>query len=142
MEKVVMKANGKCLCGSIELEVELSNAEMAACHCSMCRTWSGGPMLAVDCGSSLKITDESSLTRYQSSEWAERGFCSNCGTHLFYYLIPNNQYHIPAGLLDIQSSYDFSHQIFIDEKPDYYSFSNETENMTGAEVFAHFESEQ
>ncbi len=30
----------------------------------------------------------------------------------------------------------------IDEKPGYYNFSNETQNMTGAEVFAHFEGEQ
>ncbi len=133
-----MKASGKCLCGSIELEVEVSNTETGACHCNMCRTWSGGPMLAIDCGDSLKISDESSVKRYQSSEWAERGFCETCGTHLFYYLKPNNQYHLPTGLLDIESSYHFSHQIFIDEKPDYYSFSNETQNMTGAEVFAHF----
>lgn len=137
-----MKASGKCLCGSIELEVELSNTEVAACHCSMCRTWSGGPLLAVDGGDSLKISDESSVSKYQSSEWAERGFCANCGTHLFYLLKPANQYHLPAGLLDIDSEYSFTHQIFIDEKPEYYCFSNETQNMTGAEVFAHFESEQ
>lgn len=142
MEKVVMRARGKCLCGSIALEVELSNTEMAACHCNMCRTWSGGPMLAVDCGDSLKFADEKLVKRYQSSEWAERGFCASCGTHLFYYLIPGNQYHLPAGLLDIQLRYTFTHQIFIDEKPEYYSFSNETKNMTGAEVFAHFENEQ
>ena len=30
----------------------------------------------------------------------------------------------------------FKSQIFIDEKPDWYTFANETENMTGAEVFA------
>ena len=137
-----MKASGKCLCGSIELEVELSSTEVAACHCSMCRTWSGGPLLAVDCGDSLKISDESSVSKYQSSEWAERGFCANCGTHLFYLLKAANQYHLPAGLLDVDSQYSFTHQIFIDEKPEYYCFSNETQNMTGAEVFAHFESEQ
>jgi hypothetical protein len=32
----------------------------------------------------------------------------------------------------------FDHQIFIDEKSEYYCFSNETQNMTGAEVFAMF----
>ncbi len=137
-----MKANGKCLCGSVELEAELSSTEAAACHCSMCRNWSGGPMMAVECGDSLKVSDEASVIRYQSSEWAERGFCARCGTHLFYFLKPANQYHIPAGLLDTEAEYKFSHQIFIDEKPDYYNFSNETQNMTGAEVFAHFESEQ
>lgn len=134
-----MKANGKCLCGSVVVEVELPVTEVAACHCSMCRNWSGAPMLAVDCGDSLVIADDTHVTRYQSSEWAERGFCSQCGTHLFYYLKPANQYHLPAGLLGIEDQYNFTHQIFIDEKPHYYNFSNDTQNMTGAEVFAYFE---
>ena len=96
-------------------------------------------MLAIDCADSVKILDEVSVTRYASSEWAERGFCSKCGTHLFYYLKPNNQYHLPIGLLKTEDNYNFTHQIFIDEKPEYYEFKNETYNMTGAEVFAHFE---
>lgn len=139
-----MKTKGICLCGSVELEIELANpkTEIAACHCSMCRNWLGGPMLAIDSGVLQGVKNESSVTRYQSSEWAERGFCNKCGTSLFYYLKPADQYHFPVGLLDSNFQLKFSHQIFIDEKPDYYSFSNETQNMTGAEVFAHFKSEQ
>lgn len=136
-----MKAAGKCLCGSVELEVELSTTEVSACHCSMCRNWGGGPMMAVDCSDTLKVSDETSIVRYQSSEWAERGFCAKCGTHLFYFLKPANQYHLSAGLLGIEAEYKLSHQIFIDEKPKYYDFSNETKDMTGAEVFAHFEND-
>ena len=29
----------------------------------------------------------------------------------------------------------FNHQVFIDKKPAYYEFKNNTENMTEAEVF-------
>ncbi len=137
-----MQITSKCLCGSVELEVELSGTEVAACHCDMCRKWSGGPLLAIDSGELKNISGESFVKRYQSSEWAERGFCSECGTHLFYYLKPANQYHFPIGLLDSGSRYKLTHQIFIDEKPDYYDFSNETKNMTGAELFAHFGAEQ
>ncbi len=139
-----MITKGKCLCGSVELEIELASpeTEIAACHCSMCRNWLGGPMLAIDSGILKGVKDESSITRFQSSEWAERGFCNKCGTSLFYYLKPADQYHFPVGLLEDSLQIKFSHQIFIDEKPEYYSFSNETQNMTGAEVFAHFESEQ
>ena len=137
-----MKGHGKCLCGSVELEVEYTSNEIAACHCSMCRNWGGGPMLAIDCADCVTISDETSVTRFPSSQWADRGFCKKCGTHLFYYLKPASQYHIPIGLLQTDNSFTFSHQIFIDEKPEYYSFSNETQNMTGAEVFAHFESDE
>ena len=139
-----MISKGKCLCGAVELEIELNQPEtqMAACHCSMCRNWLGGPMLTLDSGVLKSISDESAITRYPSSDWAERGFCSTCGTSLFYYLKPADQYHFAAGLFDGDLKLKFSHQIFIEEKPDYYSFSNKTQNMTGAEVFAHFESEQ
>lgn len=53
-----------------------------------------------DCGESLRISNESSISQYQSSEWVERGFCLKCGLYLFYLLKPANQYHLPAGLLD------------------------------------------
>ncbi|MGB4881424.1 MAG: GFA family protein [Neisseria sp.] len=136
-----MKGHAKCLCGSVALEVEYASNEVAACHCSICRNWGGGPMLAIDCADSVKISGEESVTRYSSSEWADRGFCNKCGTHLFYYLKPANQYHLPVGLLQGEDNFQFTHQIFVDEKPEYYDFKNETQNMTGAEVFAHFEAE-
>ena len=138
-----MHTKASCLCGSVKFDIELSNSEpeIAACHCNMCRKWLGGPMLAIDCGMLKNISGESFITRYSSSEWAERGFCKKCGTNLFYYLLPVEQYHFPVGLLDEKLQFKFSHQIFIDEKPDYYVFANKTQNMTGAELFAHFENE-
>jgi len=39
-------------------------------------------------------------------------------------------------LFSAESKLRFDHQIFIDRKPDYYSFANETKNLTGEEVFA------
>jgi hypothetical protein len=137
-----MELNAKCLCGAVELVVEFSNSEIAAWLGSLCRKWSGGPMLAIDSGEIKNTLDESLITRFDSSEWAQRGFCSQCGTHLFYYLKPANHYHFPVGIFDTDAAFKLSHQIFIDEKPEYYSFSNDTQNMTGAEVFAYFESDQ
>ena len=69
---------------------------------------------------------------------AERGFCNKCGSHLFYRFKQNNQYYIPVGIFDNSEGLVFEHQVFIDEKPEYYSFSNETKNLTGAELFAQF----
>lgn len=45
---------------------------------------------------------------------------------------------MPVGLLNTEGDIHFSHQVFIDEKPSYYTFANDTQNMTGAEVFAMF----
>jgi hypothetical protein len=94
-----MKA--KCLCGSIEVIAPEHN-EVGLCHCSICRRWSGGPMFAVHCGSDVQFSGVTPST-YRSSDWAERGFCPGCGTHLFYHLLPSNEYILPAGLFQDQA---------------------------------------
>lgn len=129
---------GSCLCGAVSLSTTRMNYHVAACHCSMCRKWGGGALLAVECGSDVSFRGEENTGIYQSSEWAERGFCKKCGSHLFYRLKQNNQYYIPVGIFDNDEGLVFEHQVFIDEKPEYYSFANETKNMTGAELFAQF----
>ncbi len=132
------KAKGQCLCGSVKLSTSTASANVGACHCSMCRQWNGGPWMAVDCGTAVEVEGGSDLKTYDSSEWAERGFCQACGTALFYRLKESGQYIVSAGLLNIESDLNFDHQVFIDEKPSYYCFANETKDMTGAEVFAIF----
>ncbi len=74
---------------------------------------------------------------YRSSEWAERGFCPTCGTHLFYHLLPTDEYIVPAGLFQSES-FQLASQIFIDEKPDFYELKNETPTLTGQQVFEQF----
>lgn len=128
-----MKA--KCLCGSIEVDAT-DHKDVGLCHCSMCRRWTGGPMFAVHCGSDVSFNGQEP-SRYQSSDWAERGFCPTCGTHLFYHLLPGNEYILPAGLFQDQE-FNLSSEIFIDEKPAYYELKNETQKMTGQQVFEQY----
>lgn len=132
------EAKGNCLCGAVHLYAKTMSAQVGACHCSMCRKWTGGPLLGVDCGSEVSFEGGENITTYHSSAWAERGFCKQCGTHLFYRLKAQNQYFVPVGFFDIHPEVVFDHQIFIEEKPAFYAFANETQNMTGAEVFAQF----
>ena len=131
---------GSCLCGAVSVSTTSMSNHVGACHCNMCRKWGGGSLLAVECESDVNFSGQENIRVYQSSEWAERGFCNKCGSHLFYRLKQNNQYFIPVGIFDSSEGLVFDHQVFIDEKPEYYSFANETKNMTGAEVFELFAS--
>ena len=65
---------------------------MGTCRCSMCRKWGGGPFFALDGQQAVTISGEEHVRRYGSSEWAERAFCSECGTHLFYRLKQTDQH--------------------------------------------------
>lgn len=137
----LQSVKGKCLCGSVEITVANASSDIGACHCGMCRKWSGGPLLAVDCGTDVTISGNDNVSTFQASEWAQRGFCKQCGTHLFYKLIANGQYMMPAGLFEGSPEFNFDHQIFIEEKPGYYDFANQTVNLTGEQVFAQFAQE-
>lgn len=132
----------RCLCGAVKFSIDVANPGIGACHCSMCRRWGGGPLLVVNGGSSIHIDDAAPVTVHASSDWADRGFCAVCGTHLFYRFKAKAQYFVPVGLFDDQTGWLFDHQIFIDHKPDYYDFANPTHNLTEAEVFVQFQADE
>ena len=130
--------HGTCLCGAVRVVAKTSGNDIDACHCTMCRRWGGGPFLAVECGGNVDFQGAEHISTYSSSDWAERGFCRSCGTHLFYRLKQREHYAIPVGLFDGRDDWKLTEQIFIDEKPAFYAFAQATKNLTGEEVFAQY----
>ena len=88
------------------------------------------------CGDDLRIEGEDKISRFDSTPWAERAFCSVCGTHRFIRVKSNGRYIVAAGLFPVERELRFDHQIFIDQKPGFYSFAEATKKLTGAEAFA------
>lgn len=132
--------HGKCLCGAVSLHVRHDKPTMSACHCSICRRWNAGPYMTLECHEAPRIEGAEHVRTYASSEWAERGFCSQCGTHLFYRLAQGEFYAVSAGLFAEAGNWPFELQVFVDEKPDNYRFADATKEMTGEEVFKAFSS--
>ena len=74
---------GGCLCGGIRYRSTVPPVRGVICHCSMCRKHSGAPILAfvhfpLDAFTWVK----GEPSRYRSSQYAERGFCPQCGSTL------------------------------------------------------------
>ncbi len=134
--------NGKCLCGAVSITVTPQEEAMGACHCSMCRKWSAGPYLALSCGDKVKLEGGNALGVYKSSEWAERVFCNKCGTSIAWRLNGETEYHVSAQLFEESDSFPFEMQVYIDEKPNNYSFAEKTKTMTGADILAMFAPEE
>ncbi|MFJ4066839.1 GFA family protein [Pseudomonas sp. NPDC089996] len=129
--------SGSCLCGETRLRVTVDTTQISACHCSTCRKWTGGPLLVVDCNKA-PVFEGLPPSVYDSSDWAQRGFCNRCGTHLYYRLKDKVHYAIPVGLLDGDEAWDFALQIFVEQKPTWYCFANQTQELTGEQVFEQF----
>lgn len=134
--------HGHCLCGRVQLSISAEHTAVGVCHCSICRRWGGGPLLALECPTGVQFQGEEHISVYASSAWAERGFCRHCGTHLFYRLTAEPLHAVPAGLFDAQDRLQLDKEIFIEEQPAFYAFANATERLTGEQVFAMFNAEQ
>lgn len=127
-----MKATGKCLCGAVKFAAEVGD-DVHACHCNMCRAWAGGPAIVAI---AERIDFEGDVTRYDSSTWAERGFCARCGSSLFYRLKATDGYYVSMGAFDDQSRFKLVDEIYVDEKPAAYDFAGERPRLTREEFLA------
>ena len=130
-----MSEQGKCLCGAVTFEADGIDTHVHACHCSMCRTWTGGPMMAASV-EKISFAGEENVERYQSSEWAERGFCRKCGTSLFYRLIAQDMYVMATGCFANAEQFALHGEIYVDEKPSGYNFVGDHPRLTGEEFMA------
>ena len=133
----VLSGKASCMCGAVEMQVKDASPHVEACHCSMCRKWGGGPLLGMQCHQ-LDISGQEHVGVYDSSDWAQRSFCKQCGTHLYYGLKGKEHYFVPAGFFQELDSMVFDEEIFIEEKPKYYDFANDTKKLTAPEVYAKY----
>ena len=93
---------GGCLCGAIRYESTAAPVRGVMCHCEMCRRHSGAPALAfVHFPVGSFSWEKGEPTRYRSSEFAERGFCSTCGSTItMYEAVLGDRVQIAVGSLD------------------------------------------
>ncbi len=136
-----MTRTGKCLCGAVGFEVQNLNPEFGACHCKMCQRWAGSALLGLTIpADTITFSGKETISRYASSSWAERAWCSKCGSNLWYRVTAEGSeqgtYHMPIGLLDDTSGLVMNREIFTDEKAEVVRFSGERPTMTGEEVLA------
>ena len=74
---------GGCQCGRVRYRITGDPVMAAICHCSMCRRANAAPAVAWALFRELQVTVlEGTLTTYESSPGARRGFCARCGTQI------------------------------------------------------------
>jgi hypothetical protein len=76
---------GSCLCGRVAFVVKGELKPADACRCVQCRRHSGHCFPSTDVPrAAIEITGQENVTRYHSSAKVRRGFCSTCGSSLFF----------------------------------------------------------
>lgn len=93
---------GGCLCGAVRYEIRAPLVS-CHCHCSLCQRASGAPFVTwtTVTNADFRWTRGQPAT-FNSSTWATRFFCADCGTHLMFQV--DGQAQSADGTCDIASA--------------------------------------
>ena len=125
-----VRATGGCLCGKVRYQVSGPLMPVVNCHCSKCRRFNGhvGAYSATR-RKHLTLVETSGLKWYRSVQDETpdvyRGFCMECGSSLFWDPRGMETISIAAGSIDAPTGLETERHIWLSQKGDYYSLSDE-----------------
>jgi hypothetical protein len=125
--------SGGCLCGAVRYEIKGPLRNVVNCHCSMCQKLHGvfgAHSKALK--KNITITNGNGLGWFKTSEVAQRGFCRECGSSLFWEPFNLDATGIIAGSLDGPTGLQTMGHIFVSEKPDFYEITDENPQFQGS----------
>jgi len=102
--------SGRCLCGAVSYRVDGQLQPVLHCHCQNCRRTSGSYVAAARAlTQDLNITDPQGQVRWHDLGYARYGFCSQCGSSLFWRAADHGELtSIMTGTLDDDSELELS----------------------------------
>ncbi len=117
---------GSCLCGAVAFTIDGDLSPPSACHCSQCRKQSGHVWASTwTQQDNLRFSASDTLQWFRASGTARRGFCSTCGSFLFWQNNDEDTISISMGALSEPTGLTLSQHIFVADKGDYYDITDE-----------------
>ncbi len=116
---------GSCLCGAVRFAAAGELRGVVYCHCSQCRKQSGHYYAATNVADdALTVEGGEKITWYEASPYARRGFCSICGSALFWKHNTADEIAVMAGAFEQPSALKEEAHIFVADKGDYYDITD------------------
>lgn len=117
--------HGRCLCGIVRYAVRGALSPVIACHCTLCRRQTGHFLASTNVAlADLVLQGEDHVRWYASSDLAERGFCGECGSVLFWRRRRSDRIAIAMGGFDKPTGTMIDRHIFAADKGDYYEIDD------------------
>ena len=116
---------GSCLCGAVRFETSAPLHAPDACHCTQCRKQSGHFWASTNVArAALTLGGEEKLSWYQASKTVRRGFCSDCGSFLFWDPVGMDFIAVAMGAFEQPTGTRLAKHIFVADKGDYYEIAD------------------
>ena len=120
-----IRLTGGCQCGAVRYALSSKPAAPGICHCRMCQKAGGGPFMAFARVPESDVTwTRGTLSTFQSSSAATRGFCSACGSVLFWDPIGRDITSVAMGAFEKPTDTRLAIHIFVADKGDYYDIAD------------------
>lgn len=128
---VTGRAQAGCLCGGVRFSLPLPAGPITACHCQQCRKLSGHSAASFDVTEGdLTWDSRETLAEYVTRGGAQRGFCTCCGSSL-YFRDAEGAFSVEAGALDGPTGSTLVGHIFVAERGDYEVFDDGLPQFAG-----------
>jgi len=116
---------GSCLCGAVRFEVSGALSAPCACHCSQCRKQSGHYWASTEVKRDLvTLCGDGNIGWYAASDKARRGFCTTCGSFLFWDAAGKDTIALAMGAFEAPTDTHLNLHIFTADKGDYYDIAD------------------
>jgi hypothetical protein len=113
-----------CLCGDVRFTLPRPAGAVTACHCTQCRKLSGHFSASFDADESqVTFQAQDSLAEYVTPGGGRRGFCTRCGSSL-YFRAAGGAFSVEAGAADGPTGSTLTAHIFVSDKGDYYALDD------------------
>ncbi len=108
---------GGCQCGAIRYRLDAEPRGANICHCRMCQKAGGAPFMAfTGVPTTQFVVTHGRIAIFASSDIAERGFCSACGTPLTYRGLNDHRISVTIGSLDEPNAVEPTIQLGIESR--------------------------
>ena len=85
MSGTIQQVSGGCYCRHVRYRASDVSRQVTECHCSQCRKQAGHRYASTGAKTSdIEIDGAANITWYRATLYAKRGFCSTCGSALFW----------------------------------------------------------
>lgn len=120
---------GQCLCGAVRFAITPPTLFCVHCHCRYCRGAHGAPLVTWAGASEDRFayTAGKDIVRwYQSSPQSRRGFCSVCGSTMFYVsTLSPGEIHVARALIPGDIDRAPQAHVFFDHRLPWFECSDE-----------------
>ena len=115
--------SGRCECGGVTFHIDGPLRDVFNCHCGRCRRFTGHHMAASQAATAdVKFGEQATLRWYSPDPTVEYGFCSTCGSSLFWRATNEPGFvSVCAGTLDGPTGLRTTQAWFVAEALDYHT---------------------